>query len=309
MNEALSNLWGIILAGGEGVRLRNLVRQIYGYERPKQYCTFTGTRSLLKHTIDRASFLIPPRKIKIVVNKEHSEYSHSEVAETSQIELIEQPIPKETSAGILLPMLKVFHEDMNSTVALFPSDHFILGERQFMEYVKKATAFVTDNPEMIVMLGIHTNKSESGYGWIEPERNIAEYSGAKFYSVKRFWEKPSANVTKFLVDKGCLINTFVLVGKSKTFLYYMNRNMPDLVKAFIPIRAKIGTPMERIMINRTYKYLPSYNFSKSVLENICRALAVIEIKDVYWSDWGEEYRVSQDIESMIMPMKKNAISA
>jgi hypothetical protein len=31
------NVWAVVLAGGEGVRLRPLVRRLLGEERPKQY--------------------------------------------------------------------------------------------------------------------------------------------------------------------------------------------------------------------------------------------------------------------------------
>jgi len=40
-----SHLWSIVLAGGEGKRLAPMVKRWLGEERPKQYCTFTGTRS------------------------------------------------------------------------------------------------------------------------------------------------------------------------------------------------------------------------------------------------------------------------
>ena len=42
-----ARLWGIVLAGGEGVRLRALSRRICGDERPKQYGTLLG------QTLDR----------------------------------------------------------------------------------------------------------------------------------------------------------------------------------------------------------------------------------------------------------------
>ena len=32
--------WGILLAGGEGTRMRPLIRSWLGENRPKQYCTF-----------------------------------------------------------------------------------------------------------------------------------------------------------------------------------------------------------------------------------------------------------------------------
>src|SRR4030095_13078772 len=41
------HVWSIILAGGDGERLRSLTEAWLGYHKPKQYCVFTGTRSML----------------------------------------------------------------------------------------------------------------------------------------------------------------------------------------------------------------------------------------------------------------------
>ncbi|MGE5811575.1 MAG: hypothetical protein ACM339_08735 [Ignavibacteria bacterium] len=38
------------------------------------------------------------------------------------------------------------------------------------------------------------------------------------------------------------------------------------------------------------------NFASSVLEKIPDCLCVMEVSDVYWSDWGEEQRIRNDIE-------------
>jgi hypothetical protein len=35
------SLWAIVLAGGEGVRLRALTRRLYGDDRPKQYAAWS----------------------------------------------------------------------------------------------------------------------------------------------------------------------------------------------------------------------------------------------------------------------------
>ena len=59
MNPAWAGkrLWSIILAGGEDSRVGSLIRCWLGRPKPKQYCTFGGTRSLLQHTVDRAAKL------------------------------------------------------------------------------------------------------------------------------------------------------------------------------------------------------------------------------------------------------------
>ncbi len=45
--EKHDGLWSIVLAGGEGERLRPFVERWLGRHRPKQYCAFVGTRSML----------------------------------------------------------------------------------------------------------------------------------------------------------------------------------------------------------------------------------------------------------------------
>ena len=53
-------LWSVILAGGEGQRMRALIQRWLGSHKPKQYCTFVGNRSMFQHTLDRTDMLTPP---------------------------------------------------------------------------------------------------------------------------------------------------------------------------------------------------------------------------------------------------------
>lgn len=289
---------GIILAGGEGVRLQRFVTNVYGYRRPKQYCTFVGTRSMFKHTVDRASILIPHNRLLAVVNIDHREYVKDELKKTPSLTVVEQPCLRDTSAGIYFPLLKIAQIDPDATVAIFPSDHFILDERKFMRHVEKANLFVEENPKSIVLLGVRPQKIESGYGWIEPTKELYSDGESKVFNVKKFIEKPDDGLTYNLAKSGCLINTFVMIGKCSTFIKYISRCLPELAGAFQPIRSKFGTTMEEITIRRFYKYLPSVNFSKHVLEMIPDHLNVLEVNDVYWSDWGDELRINRDIERM-----------
>jgi len=38
MSASHASLWGIVLAGGEGERLKGFVRERFGTEVPKQFC-------------------------------------------------------------------------------------------------------------------------------------------------------------------------------------------------------------------------------------------------------------------------------
>lgn len=41
----MSRRWAVILAGGDGVRLRSMTRGITGDERPKQFCALVSRRT------------------------------------------------------------------------------------------------------------------------------------------------------------------------------------------------------------------------------------------------------------------------
>jgi mannose-1-phosphate guanylyltransferase len=49
------NRWAVILAGGDGTRLRSLTRSITGDERPKQFVPVIGGKTLLDQTRRRVA--------------------------------------------------------------------------------------------------------------------------------------------------------------------------------------------------------------------------------------------------------------
>lgn len=296
MKTEKKHLWGIILAGGSGKRLLGFTKQLYGYPRPKQYCVITGARSMLEHTLDRARLLISPDRLLTVILQSHKKYieeiNHDQPSEAFVI----QPECRDTGPGLLLPVLKIHHMDPKSVVAVFPSDHFILENRKFMKSVERATDFVETYPEFIVLIGVKPHRSEVEYGWIEPGKKIIAYRRDIFFPVQRFLEKPSHEMAAGLRSKGCIWNTFVLVGQTSTFLKHIQKHMPEVYAAFESIREAFGTFREDEAIKKAYQSITSVNFSRSVLEHVSKHLCVLEASGFYWNDWGNEDRVRHDIE-------------
>src|SRR5947208_182725 len=67
MENENRHFWGIVLAGGEGKRLQEFIRSRFGHQHPKQYCVFTGTRSMLRHTLDRSNRLVPRERLLTII--------------------------------------------------------------------------------------------------------------------------------------------------------------------------------------------------------------------------------------------------
>jgi CTP:molybdopterin cytidylyltransferase MocA len=73
-------LWGIVLAAGEGTRVRAFLAQLCGGCGIKQSCAIIGRRSMLEHTLARVERLIPRERILVVVSTDHREEVSAQLA-------------------------------------------------------------------------------------------------------------------------------------------------------------------------------------------------------------------------------------
>ena len=64
--------WAVILAGGDGTRLKSLTRRIAGDERPKQFCPVLGGATLLQETQQRTARAFKVERTLYVVNRLHA---------------------------------------------------------------------------------------------------------------------------------------------------------------------------------------------------------------------------------------------
>ena len=67
-----------------------------------------------------------------------------------------QPENKETGPGLLLPLMHLYKRYPTSTVAVFPSDHFIVEEDSFQCFTLSIGAFrvVQQDASRLVLLGV-----------------------------------------------------------------------------------------------------------------------------------------------------------
>jgi mannose-1-phosphate guanylyltransferase len=290
--------WAVILAGGEGMRLRPLVRQVFGADRPKQYVRLLGPRTLLRQTLDRVSLAIPEERTLVVTVRRHAGYIAEEFPGATRPQILAQPLDRGTAAGVLYPAHWIAWRNPEATVAIFPSDHFLLGDTVFMAHVAEVTAWVEKHPEWLVLLGAQPTSPEVEYGWIEPDGALGELSTGAVRAVRQFWEKPSVARARACLGAGHLWNTSVLVGKVATLAQIGWQALPELSDRLAHIEPFVGTDDEADAVRQAYELMPRANFSKHVLEACPDALAVSQLPRIVWSDLGSPHRVMEALTRM-----------
>jgi len=285
------SLWAMVLAGGEGVRLRSLVRRICGDERPKQYVALVEARSLLQQTIDRLTPLIPAERTVLVTMRSHLAYVDHALADSRRVQVLAQPQDRGTAAAILLGAQWILARDPRATVIVLPSDHLIVEEAVFIDHVTAVARFVQRHREWIVLLGAQPTEPETEYGWIEAGPRAAWTKAGPLYRVVQFWEKPAKDVASTLFVQGCLWNTFVLLAGVQTLVAAGRRCLPELHDRLSRLSAFVDTEHEAWAISQAYVLAPRANFSQSVLQRCPEALAVSQLPALTWCDLGSPDRV------------------
>jgi mannose-1-phosphate guanylyltransferase len=87
--------------------MQSFIQRRFGETKPKQYCTFVGSRSLLQHAVDRADALTSPKRRIVVAAKHHEPYLREQMLGRSGGRILFQPENRGTAPGIFLPLTYV----------------------------------------------------------------------------------------------------------------------------------------------------------------------------------------------------------
>jgi hypothetical protein len=109
--RGVEHFWAILLAAGEGERVRSLTNDGHGRHVPKQFWSLDGRDSLLQLAMRRAEALVPRDRMVPVVAAQHRHWWRAELQDFPPGNVVVQPSNKGTSAGILLPLAHVLRLD------------------------------------------------------------------------------------------------------------------------------------------------------------------------------------------------------
>lgn len=279
--------WALVLAGGDGTRLRDLTTLLSGRPIPKQYCRITGDRSMLEATLGRIAPLIPPERTLVIVNRDHLPLAREQLRALPAENVLVQPRNRDTGPGLLWSLLVLEARRPGARVAVFPSDHYVANDDAFHGCVRHADGVVHQFPDKITLLGIQPDHPAAGYGYVVPARPLATSEPLPAFHVATFREKPDRALARRILRRGALWNSLVMVFQVRRMLDLLAEVRSDDHRAMVEA-SRVPDGLERL-----YENAPSWNFSSDFLAKVPDALVVLRADGTGWSDWGTRQAIER----------------
>ena len=273
LSRQKKNVYSVLLAGGTGTRLWPVSRDLH----PKQLVRFMGKNTLIQATIKRLEPIVDTEKIRIVCQEAHC---HEVVNQIKELEIepdgkiICEPCGRNTAPAVLLAALKIQQEEREAILCVFPADHVIDNISAFHHHVESAIRLATKG--YVVSFGIQPYYPETGYGYIEGDKEISD--GA--LSIKKFVEKPNSETAEKYIKAGNFFwNSGIFAFSVSAILEEFNRHQAQLLLAMERLIRPKG-----ILDEKAYEQLPNISIDYAIMEKTKKG--VVLPSDFKWSDIG-----------------------
>lgn len=266
------------MAGGIGSRFWPMSRTEY----PKQFLDILNIgKTLIQHTYERYSKLVPKENIYIVTSSEYIPIVKKQLPQIATENILGEPSRKNTAPCVAYISFKLIQKDPLANLIVAPADHLILETEEFISTTNKGLSFVSKN-DAVVTLGIKPTYPNTGYGYIQHE---TEASTTDIYKVKTFTEKPNAELAKTFISSGDFLwNAGIFIWKVKNILLAFEKYLPEMYEVFVAEKDKFNTKDEAEAIEEIYPQCTSVSIDFGIME---KADNVYIIPSSFgWSDLG-----------------------
>ncbi|MFB6135779.1 MAG: mannose-1-phosphate guanylyltransferase [Halobacteriaceae archaeon] len=243
-----------LLAGGTGTRLYPASTP----DRPKQFCTLDGERTLLRRTADRVAFV---GDVFAVAPDRYAERVREEVPEA---EVLVEPASKDTGPALVYAAHRVREAVGDCVLVCLPSDHRVSGN--LAGTLRRAAETAADTGGLVTV-GVEPSRPATGYGYVEPA------TADPVAPVAAFREKPDAETARELVDT-CYWNAGIFAWTPDALL----REAADSPLAPLVDALGDGDP------ERGFREVEAVSVDRAVLERTDDAYVVPA--DFEWDDVG-----------------------
>lgn len=268
----------LIMAGGKGERFWPKSRSKF----PKQFLSLTDDgKTMLQLTVERISPLVDLEDVFIATNMLYKKLVLDQLPGLPEKNIICEPVGKNTAPCIGLGAINILNKYEDATMIVLPSDHLIKNNEIFLETLTEACN-VAESESNLVTIGITPNYPETGYGYINFDRN-QKFGTAN--SVKRFVEKPNLDLAKeYLASGDYLWNSGMFIWKVSTILDNFQALMPDIYEGLLRIKKSITTDSYESTLKIEFEKFRSESIDYGIME---KAKYIFSIPGNFgWDDVG-----------------------
>jgi mannose-1-phosphate guanylyltransferase len=274
-------LHAMIMAGGGGTRFWPRSR----VQRPKQFLTLSGDRTLLQQAVDRVESQVPPERTWVLTSALHSDEASKQLPALPPARVVGEPVGRDTAAAIGLGAALIARQDPQAVMLVTPADHVIEPAQEFRKAVHVAEQMAEEHPAALVTFGIPPTYPATGYGYIHRAAEVAHRQGIGVYRVEAFREKPPAELAeRYFASGEYFWNAGIFVWKVGTILGALRERQPKLHAAVQRIAEAWDGPDRERALRREYEGLDKISIDFAVMEH---AKEVLVVQAPYrWDDVG-----------------------
>jgi len=266
----------VILSGGSGTRLWPLSRKLY----PKQFLSLVNETTLFQDTVMR----LPAETSDpvIICNEEHRFIVSEQLRQikSGNKGIILEPVGKNTAPAIALAAISLLNEGEDPTLLILSADHLIDGNEKFREAIEIASK--VSEKGKIVTFGIHPNKPETGFGYIE----VNNSKKSQYYNIVSFTEKPNFEIAKKYLASGVHYwNSGIFMFKASVYLRELEKYEPEIYAICKKSFTKRYNDLDFIRLdNKEFYKCPDKSIDYAIMEKT--KTGVVVPFNGNWSDIG-----------------------
>ena len=137
---------------------------------PKQFLDITGHgRTMIQQTFERYAGIIDIDHLWVVTSKDYKNLVLEQLQGINPHHVLLEPCMRNTAPCIAYVSWKIKKEDPEAVFVVAPSDHLVLKEKVFRNYISEGFDFVSSQ-NCILTMGMQPSRPDTGYGYIERYR-------------------------------------------------------------------------------------------------------------------------------------------
>lgn len=279
----------VIMAGGIGSRFWPMSTP----KCPKQFLDITGKgKTMIQQTFERYKGIVDIDHLWVVTSKNYRQLVAEQLQGINPQHVLLEPCMRNTAPCIAYVSWKIQKEDPNAVVVVAPSDHLVLNEDAFRQYINKGLDFV-GSWEAILTMGMQPSRPDTGYGYIEQ----GEESLEGVYKLSSFREKPDLKTAiSYLEQGGFTWNSGMFLWNVETIVEELRKLAPGIAQVMDEIEPVMFTAREQAVVDEKFPQCEKISIDYAVMEKTDKAYVMPA--EFGWSDvgtWGSLHTlVSQD---------------